>query len=242
MSSVSGVNRHRALGSARRQSVLEVLRVSIEPMDTAEVARHVGFKRNAARSHLDQLVQAGLVTRRTEARSVRGRPRVLFSLAAAAADEMSDSRETEYEDLALLLARQLSDGGDVEEVAERAGRQWARELEMGEFPEHPSTIAEARDTVSRVFENLGFEPMVESDGDIVLRRCPFMTVALEHQSLICGLHLGTLREIADRIGLPARSVSLSPFESIEPLRCVVQFREDPVDTTMVAIPTLRRKR
>ena len=60
-----------------RSRVLGVLREADEPVGAAEVAGRLGIHPNSARFHLDALADAGMVERRSEGRSVPGRPKVL---------------------------------------------------------------------------------------------------------------------------------------------------------------------
>ena len=89
---------HRALAGESRVRVLEALRVGGSAA-VPELAELVGLAPNTVRLHLDQLVDAGLVTRERAEPTGRGRPRQIYSAAADA-----DVSEGAYRELARLLA------------------------------------------------------------------------------------------------------------------------------------------
>ena len=72
---------YRALAGESRQALLAVLHQVGGPLDAVEAGASVGLHPNTARVHLEVLCSVGLVDRRTEDRSRRGRPRVLYEVA-----------------------------------------------------------------------------------------------------------------------------------------------------------------
>jgi iodotyrosine deiodinase len=89
MRSRSRLNRpleiHRALGDESRLRIVEFLRDEMRPVDVREIASAVALHPNTVRDHVSVLLEAGLVTVRTEKRARVGRPRVLYE-----ADKRSD--------------------------------------------------------------------------------------------------------------------------------------------------------
>ena len=67
---------YRALASESRQALLAALRRVDKPLDADEAGAAVGLHPNTARVHLELLCSAGVLERRTEDRTKRGRPRV----------------------------------------------------------------------------------------------------------------------------------------------------------------------
>jgi len=83
---------YRALAGQSRRALLAVLQRSGRPLDAGEAALAVGLHRNTARVHLDVLCAVGLLRRRVEDRSARGRPRVLYEPVPAVPGKPGDAR------------------------------------------------------------------------------------------------------------------------------------------------------
>ena len=116
----SEVSHHQVLASASRMAVLDLLRSRAQPLGVGEVAQHIGLHQNTVRSHLDLLVDAGYVVRRTEAPTGPGRPRVVYEATAA------PDGERNYRLLAEVLAQHLMATSERPgEAAVNAGRAWA---------------------------------------------------------------------------------------------------------------------
>lgn len=219
---------HRALAGKSRQALLAALQRSGRPMDASEAAAVVGLHRNTARVQLDILCSVGLLRRRVEARSIRGRPRVLYEATAAAPDVLGAARsaagEASYRELAWLLARQLAELADVPDEAIRAGRRWAATLDEQPLPARRLSAGEAAAVVSDLLGRLGFDPEPDLDGGrILLHRCPFAEVARENRAMICGIHLGMVKATAERLDAPLAVIGLDPFVTDEPILCIVRL-------------------
>jgi predicted ArsR family transcriptional regulator len=197
--------------------VLEFLRAQGAALPAPEVADRVGLHPNTVRLHLDQLADAGLVTREREPRRGPGRPRLLFAAVPpdappAAADPAP--QEDGYRVLAGLLAGRLEReaGADAAGEARAAGRDWARTLAPTAGLAAPGTPAEARRRVVQVLDGLGFAPVdTGPEHPIELHRCPFRQVAEEHSLVVCGVHLGLMQGVLDDVAAPVRAARLEPF-------------------------------
>lgn len=214
-----------------RGVLLRLLKESGRPLDATEIGRMAGLHRNSARAHLEDLVSAGLVNRRTEVRSSRGRPRVLYEAAAREPDGPEDpgaGRELGYFDLAQALAGQMTEIENVANEAIRAGRRWAAAYNASPLaPENMSPRA-AMVAVCRLFEVLGFGPeLAEEENRIRLHRCPFAEVASQARPVVCGMHLGMLKATLERLGAPLEVTEFQPLVREDALLCVVGFREKP---------------
>jgi predicted ArsR family transcriptional regulator len=219
---------HRALASESRQALLAVLRRHRRPLDAAEAAEAVGLQRNTARVHLDVLASAGLVTRRLEERSTPGRPRVLYEATRPPAID-SDRRPAEagYQELARVLADQLTGVAGARSEAIRAGRRWAAALDARPLPQRSLSPGEAVLIATEILDNLGFEPEPDPTAEpdrILLHRCPFAEVARENRSVVCGIHLGMLRATFERLDTSLVVDGLDSFVTDDPLLCVVRLR------------------
>ena len=163
---------HRVLAGASRVRVLEHLRGRATAATATEIGEHLGLHPNTVRLHLEQLTEAGLVTRAAQPRTGPGRPRWLYSARPAVPDADADS----YRTLAGLLAGQLettSDRPDADAAA--AGHAWGRTL-VG--PRGATDPAAAAEELVRLMDRLGFAPaQPAAGGPVELHRCPFGEVA-----------------------------------------------------------------
>lgn len=223
---------YRALAGQSRRALLAVLRQSGRPLDASEAAAAVGLHRNTARVHLDVLCSAGLLRRRVEDRSIRGRPRVLYEPAAAVPRILEEADagygtgtgQAGYRELAGLLARQLAEMADVPDEAMRAGRRWAAALYERPLPARRLSAGEATAAVTDLLGRLGFDPEPDPDANqILLHRCPFAEVARENRAVICGIHLGMLTTTVERLNAPLGVEGLDPFVTDEPSLCIVRL-------------------
>ncbi|MCM4084673.1 helix-turn-helix transcriptional regulator [Paractinoplanes hotanensis] len=208
--------RHRALGSSSRVTILRLVRAAESGVTAAEVAARTGQHLSTTRAHLDRLAEAGLLVKARASGGQPGRPAWRYRAASA------DPAPAPYRALAAALLEHLSGGGgDVREAAARAGQGWGRHL-AAVNPDHDDPV----DAVLTVSDGLGFSPRREppDSGDGVqvnLYTCPFLELVDQNPDAMCGLHLGVVRGILDRAGVPGESVVLEPFGA--PAACVVRL-------------------
>jgi predicted ArsR family transcriptional regulator len=213
-----------------RRAVLQLLRDHGDELDARQVAEQVGRHVTTTRQHLDVLVDSGVVSRRVEQRTVRGRPRVLYSATSRREPDEGDGL------LAMMLATQLAQGDDPSGQAEQAGRRWGQAL-VQQVPRRdagtPTSRRPAPDVgtaVGRVvalLEEVGFDPRARTTGDdtlIDLHRCPFLGVAQAHPEVACSLHLGLMRGALESLGAPLRAARLEPF--VTPTLCRAHLAAD----------------
>jgi predicted ArsR family transcriptional regulator len=125
-----------------------------------------------------------------------------------------------------VLADQLSAAADPAAQAELAGRRWAAAVDQADLPAAPATATAALQTVSAIMEKLGFEPVADEQR-ILLRRCPFADLAQTNRPVICGVHLGMLRQTFESIDAPVTVKRLDPLVQADPLLCVAHLTERP---------------
>lgn len=210
---------HRALGDISRFRILEELR-SKGPLDSRELGRLLGLHPNTIRSHVEQLLKAGLVRSAIAPAAGRGRPRVLYE----AASDLTTPRESGYRLLAQILASYLATTDRPQAVAESAGRAWGRYLTERPAPFSDVSVEDATRKVVGLFSELGFLPeAVENEGErkILLHRCPFRQVAESNQRVVCSVHLGMLKGALLEMGAPLDATRLEPF--VEPALCVAHL-------------------
>lgn len=221
---------YRALAGQSRQALLEVLQRVGGPLDAASAGEAVGLHPNTARAQLDLLCSAGLVTRRPEDRTRRGRPRVLYALAPVAGSVLdgkaAHEAEPAYRELARLLAQQFFELPDVSNEALRAGRRWAALLDRFPLTEEKISRTEAVGVLIDFLNRLGFHPETDpSCSQIRLGRCPFLELARESAAVVCGIHLGMLKATVERLNAPLDVAGLEPFVSDDPSVCIVHLAE-----------------
>lgn len=213
---------HRALSSPARTRLLEVLRD--EPgLDAAALSERLGLHLNTVRTHLNVLEDAELVEAVVEERARPGRPRLLYRALAAAPVPTSAREDAGYRFLASVLASFLgATNDDPAAAAERAGHAWGGFVVDEPPPFRDLDPAEGIRRLVTMLEEYGFDPHLDhGDPDrpqLMLRRCPFLDVAREHQEVVCSIHLGLMRGALEQLGVDVRARDLIPWA--EPDVCV----------------------
>jgi predicted ArsR family transcriptional regulator len=190
------------LADERRRAVYQYVSQHQAPTTVNEIAEKFQIHRNAAKHHLDRLLEAGLL--RAEFKRVNGRrgpgagrPSKLYT--ATDAEVTFSLPERHYDLLAHLLLTAMTGGDDLEVVGARYGRQLA-EMHLSD---HPG--AEAADVVRAVLDGLGFRPSVETDEDghlwISTENCPFGWVAVEaSEGQVCKLDRAIIAGVLEGAG------------------------------------------
>ena len=182
----------RALGDPSRHAIFRHLAAASGPLTIAELTDYAGLHHTAVRQHLAKLVAAGLVEEECEHRTTRGRPRLRYAVAPAAAGRWDITGP--YERLAVLLAEALRTGCAPAEVGRRAGERRAPILRGGGDPVEAVTTEMARE---------GFEPALRprrNGAELILGHCPYRAAALANPEAVCALHLGLAQGVADQVG------------------------------------------
>ena len=185
-----------ALGDATRFAMFEHVMTSSDPVSASETAAVFGLHRTVARSHLEKLAEAGLVTVGTRRNPRGGRPAKVYSPTTTRLDIQVPPRQ--YRSLSAMLVRLVSklNGGTValaEEVGRECGRQAAESLPGGQFLRDGrlnlgSIVAHLRET--------GCSPhaTVRDDHTLVVEtnNCLYLEIARERPAVVCGLCSGLL--------------------------------------------------
>jgi predicted ArsR family transcriptional regulator len=179
----------RALGDPTRHRIFRYIADARRPVTVAELTDFVGFNHNAVRQHLAKLVEADLVVGRTLQSGARGRPRLVYEVAAGAEGQWGISGP--YERLSGMLADIIRTGETPVEVGRRFGGAMATPSDTPE-----GTVAD----IVVVMERQGFRPALrpaKRRPEVVLEQCPFREVAVEHADTVCSLHLGIAQGLAE---------------------------------------------
>lgn len=218
----------------RRTHIIQILRDSREPLSVSDVAREVGVRAAAARSHLESLVDAGLAERTHQARSTPGRPRVLY---VGTLPNQTHERAQGYRVLAEALTSTVAAHvPDAHGVVYGVGRAWGRQLT--DPPSLLGTVDEASVTEHLVakMDALWFAPSLDgaepvvpstSAGLLVLHHCPFTVTSRCDPQVVCSLHAGLVNGTLSELGSNRRVVALHPL--VGPHRCEAHLEE--VDRT-----------
>lgn len=165
--------------STQRREMLDALAAQSEPATVDELAAMTGLHANTVRSHLDGLVEDGVVSRNSVRSGRRGRPSWRYRVVP---ERMSGAPE--YVALAMVLADQIAALSDDPPAAARAaGERWSAEL-----PGAGTTTAH----MVELLDDLGFAPQREG-VDIRLLQCPLLSAARRNPEVVCGVHEGLIR-------------------------------------------------
>jgi predicted ArsR family transcriptional regulator len=193
----------QVLADERRRAVYLFVSRGRGPVTVNAVAEAFNIHRNAAKHHLDRLLEAGLL--QAEFRRVNGRrgpgagrPSKLYTKTDV---EVSFTvPERHYDLLAHLLLQALTQGADLETV----GCRFGKELASATQAEHPE--ADVQEGVRISLERLGFRPKVDRDSDgslwITTENCPFASVATAApEGEVCRLDRSIIGGVLDAYGV-----------------------------------------
>jgi predicted ArsR family transcriptional regulator len=221
-------SRHRALGSASRVEILRLVRA--EPgLSAADVAARTGLHLNTARTHLDRLVDAGVLVKARASAGAPGRPAWRYRAVA------DDPAPAPYRSLAAALLENLGGpGGDSRAAAGKVGESWGRSLAASVPPAEP--VAK----MLTVLTGLGFDPVrqpADAAGPdtatvVHLRTCPFLDLVGQNPDAMCELHAGVVRGALRQAGEADGDVTLEPFGA--PAACVVRLTTPPSRNSVAA--------
>lgn len=232
----SGRPQHEVTSRNGQSHVLAALHAATEPLDVHGIAAAVGRHVNTIRFHLQRLVHAGLVERTPEPTNRPGRPRYRYRARAhpASADSPETDDPARYRLLAELLSGLLAtEVARPSEAALRAGRALGRQLvdppSAAGRPPDPSTAA---DLLVTTLDGVGFSSRVSGDGsgnhELVITRCPYREMAVEHGDIVCSIHLGVLQGSLAAMRAPLVVEEFHPL--VAPDRCLARLGSSPAGT------------
>lgn len=183
----------------------------------AQVAAVLGLHVTTARFHLEQLVEAGLVTTALRRGSV-GRPRKVYLDArggpAGLAEPAALNAFTE-----LLTSAWADAAAGAPLDPEAAGRHWVEEHTDEPAPPAATTAGTWLGKVGRavdLLEEWGYQPELRTTAggrtvELTLHDCPFMTMARAHPEVVCGIHRGLVGGTLAAVGEQDADLELVPF-------------------------------
>lgn len=197
-----------ALDDQTRFRLYRFIRDAGRPVSREEAAIGVGISRKLAAFHLEKLLAAGLLEvppERVESRSgTPGRAPKLYTTAQREFSVTIPVRR--YELLGEILLEALDESADVDPSAQgavfaasrrgrAAGERIREEKGLGRVgPERALRAAE------EFLAEAGFEPDRPDPQTIVMRNCPFRTLAQRWPELVCEINHAYLDSLASGIG------------------------------------------
>ncbi len=181
-----------ALAEPVRRRLYEVVVELGGSVDRDAAAAGAGVARPLAAFHLDRLVEAGLLEVEYRRRSGRtgpgaGRPAKFYRRASGR--EITVSLPPRHYDLA---ARILADavGSQPESAPAVLEAAAAEGVHIGQ-----TASASDRSSLMHLLARQGYEPVVEPDGVVRLRNCPFHALVAEHLELTCSMNRALLEGV-----------------------------------------------
>jgi predicted ArsR family transcriptional regulator len=186
-------DRRDVLNQPTRQRVFALLAELGGRAYIDELATPLTLHPNGVRVHLQQLLEAGLVTR-TRVRRGPGRPRDQWAIAPGA--EPSGKPPEAYRPLAAWLAQAIPTTPARLREVEAAGLQVGRTLTTPDDTPPGQVIAD-------VLAAAGFQPKATIDADghwsCLLTNCPYRDSARENPHVVCALHRGITRGLLEQV-------------------------------------------
>lgn len=193
-----------------------------EAVGREEAAEAVGITRELAAFHLDKLLEEGLLDveyRRISGRSGPGAGRPAKLYRPSGRHVQVSLPERRYDLAARLMAEALEEplakqAGAIDRAARRFGQTLGAQARkhMGRRPSRDRLL----ETACVILREQGFEP-VKSENEILLRNCPFESLAKDHVALVCGMNLALVEGLLDGLGAEGVNARLDPT----PGRCCV---------------------
>lgn len=207
-------------------------------LTATEVGQRLGLHVTSARFHLEQLLEAGVVSAGFH-RHGPGRPQKRY---AAVPGLDPPPREESFRMLAELLTDAIA---PVEGATgpEDAGLRWSRGHVRP--PDGPcgGPLARARTAgqwlgkvglVVDLLESWGYEPSLRTGdrgrtAEVAMARCPFLELAARSTEVVCLAHRGVLRGALEVFAEPDAGVEIDPF--VAPGLCVARLRSPGLSTS-----------
>jgi len=212
--------RYRLLADARRLAIVEALGEG--PRQIPELARLLGIHPTTVRSHLEKLLEAGVLEEEAGLPAGRGRPSKRYRLRQPLL--ASDPEVRLFVGSLVSLLRRIS-GDEAPGAAEDEGVRRGRDL--GRSFRHPSVEQTVREVVD-LLQRLSFAPdaPVRKDGALAVdvHHCPLHVDPFDPDgAIVCAFHRGLIRGLAEATSGEEVDVRLQPFVAPGICRVELQF-------------------
>src|SRR5437588_6155883 len=210
--------RHRLLSDARRLEIVEALEEG--PRQIPELARILGIHPTTVRTHLERLLEAGVLEEEPGTPTGRGRPSKRYRLRQPL---LAGDPEVRLFVSSLLSLLKNAYGERAVSAAAQEGARRGRQLAPS-F-RHPSIEQAVREVV-KTLNRLSFdpEPPVRRNNTMAvdIHHCPF-NVEPDNPSgaIVCAFHQGLVQGLAEDISRQDVVVRLVPF--VAPDLCRVEL-------------------
>jgi len=199
--------------AGRRTHIIRLLRDTKEPLTVEQVAKKVGLPANAARFHLEALVDSGLATRETQSRSTPGRPKVAYM---GTLPNQAHEREQGFRLLAEFMSAAVAQHNEnVGDWMYRVGVEWGRYISNSPQDEEEIDETEVMAALIEKLDAMWFAPeLVGKDSNrLILHNCPF-TDSTRRYPQLCQLHAGMINGSLEEMGSGCRLTRLKVELSI----------------------------
>lgn len=195
---------YSAISSFSRVQILDALQ-NRGQRTVAELCEATALHPNTVREHLHRLIDGGYIVAETEHRTVRGRPRVLYTAA---------SGRHAVSPIAQRKAREAARRGDL-----------MRRVMPWTSPEETALSTDAVHQLDALVDDLvdaGFDPGVdETTLTVDITPCPHADSAPQNRETLCTVHLTLMDAVLAQAGGPLRVDTMAA--SCDPRQCVVHL-------------------
>ncbi len=218
------------LGDDVRRRLYLFVRASGRRVTRDEAAAAAGISRKLAAFHLDKLVDRGLLAfsyGRPSGRGGRGAGRTSKLYEPSLIEIDLSIPERRYDFVGGLLVKAIREESPGEtawdsavRVARREGMALGRAIRSSTRVRRPGA-QRALAIAEGILERSGYEPHARG-GEIVLKNCPFHSLAQQAPDLVCGMNRAFIDGMVRGLGNETLEVALEP----EPGLCCVKLRPD----------------
>lgn len=188
-----------------RRALFDFVGRSRAPVGRDEAAAATGLPRATAAFHLDRLVKSGLLTTTFARRTGRtgpgsGRPAKLYSRTASEVWIAVPDRHYDLAGdlLASAIEASVLSGEAVGDALTSVARARGR------------LLGEQAGSMSAVLDQLGYEPLPDGAGRVILANCPFHRLAEDHRNTVCSANLALLQGTAEATTDAGPAVQFDP--------------------------------
>ena len=219
------------------------------PSSRDEIAVAVGMPPHTVRSHLERLVEVGLLEvefHRPPGRSGPGAGRTTKYYRLSAREVSVGFPERRYQLAAALMADairvNLRDGTPITEALRRLATTTGRELGTRATHDVAANVDPGAriDGIQAALDYQGYATRREND-QLVLGNCPFLGLLGDDTMLICCMSHDFIEGVLEGAGMSTLTTAFIPGHTAGPGRCCVAIAGLETSKTSAARPRRRRK-